>query len=712
MDQTPTDQTPMDQNPAAPQLTANTPSSAPDSLDDAQARAEIARLSAEIREHNYRYYVQDNAIISDYDYDRLFRALEALELQFPHLKEADSPTTRVGGDPLEAFERYEHSTPMLSLANAFSAEEMREFDARIRKLLDSDAPVPYALSPKIDGLASELVYDDGFLTVGSTRGNGEVGENVTQNLRTIKSIPTRIETRAGEGAATPKLLTVRGEVYMNNKEFAAMNEKRIASGQEPYANPRNSAAGAVRQLDPRMAASRPLRFFAHSAGKMDGVAFKSESEFFAQLQRWGFPVPPGIERVVGIDAVLERIARFETERHQLGFEVDGLVVKVDPWHLQQTLGNVARSPRWAIAYKYPAAEVATLLRDIAVQVGRTGAITPVAVLEPVAVGGVEVSRATLHNEDEIRRKDIKIGDRVIVRRAGEVIPEVVRSISEQRNGSERDFVMPTHCPVCQSELERSEGEAVIRCTNASCPARLKASILHFSARRAMDVDGLGEKLVEQLVDKGMVRDLSDLYRLGVREFSSLERMAVKSAENLVSAISASKERPLSKLIFALGIFHVGERTGQTLAQHFKSMAGLMEASEATLTQVPDVGPVVADSIARFFRQEQNRAMVRRLEEAGVKAARLVPVEAVEEKPVGPQPLAGKTCVLTGSLTSMSRDEASDLLMSLGAKVAGSVSKKTDFVIVGADAGSKATKAAELGVKILGEAEFLALVGRG
>lgn len=715
----------MDQQPAQqPQASLNSTQITIPNLneihDDQSARDAIAVLSAQIREHNYRYYVLDNPVISDYDYDKLFRALDALEQRFPQLKEADSPTTRVGGEPLSAFERYVHATPMLSLANAFSADEMREFDARIRKLLDSGAEVPYVLSPKIDGLACELVYENGFLTVGSTRGNGEVGENVTQNLRTIKSIPTRIEGLAGKAsgedgtasASAPALLTVRGEVYINNKDFVEMNEQRLASGLETFANPRNTAAGAVRQLDPKAAAARRLRFFAHSAGKMEGADFKSESEFFARLKAWGFPLPPKVERVVGIEAVIERIARFETERHQLGFEVDGLVVKVDPWHLQQTLGNVARSPRWGIAYKYPAAEVETTLRNILVQVGRTGAITPVADLAPVQVGGVEVGRATLHNEDEIRRKDVKIGDVVIVRRAGEVIPEVVRSLPEKRTGTERDFVMPTHCPVCQSELERSEGEAVIRCTNSSCPARLKASILHFAARRAMDVDGLGDKLVDQLVDKGLVKDLADIYGLSVEKLTRLERMAVKSAAGILAGIEASKDRPLSRLIFALGIFHVGERTGQTLAQHFKGMAALMEASESTLTQVQDIGPVVANSIARFFRQEQNRHMIARLESVGVKAASLSPVSVEEEKPVGPQPLAGQTCVLTGSLTSMSRDEASDLLMSLGAKVAGSVSKKTHFVIVGADAGSKATKAAELGVKILNEEEFLKLVGRG
>lgn len=688
-------------------------------MDEQTAQARILSLSAEIRDHNYRYYVLDNAIISDEEYDKLFRALEALERQFPHLKEADSPTGRVGGEPLEGLERYTHSTPMLSLANAFSREEMLEFDARIRKLLNTSAPIPYVLSPKIDGLAIELVYENGFLTVGSTRGNGEVGENVTHNLLTIKSIPTRIELRsdkagsAAEGAVlkAPRLLTVRGEVYMNKAEFNAMNEKRIASNLEPFANPRNSAAGAVRQLDPKAAAARPLRFFAHSAGKMEDVDFSGEWDFFQQLRTWGFPLPPHVERVTGIETVLERITAFDQGRHALGFEVDGIVIKVDAWTLQQELGFVARSPRWAIAFKYPAAEVKTRLNDILVQVGRTGAITPVAALEPVQVGGVEVSRATLHNEEEIRRKDIRIGDQVIVRRAGEVIPEVVRSLPAERNGSERVFNMPTLCPVCRADLERSEGEAVIRCTNASCQARIKGSLLHFAARRAMDVDGLGDKLVDQLVDKGMVSNLADLYSLTTEKLASLDRMAVKSAENIIRAIDASRSRPLSRFLFALGIFHVGERTAQTLAQHFGGLGPLMDADVSTLTKIQDVGPIVADSIARFMRQDQNREMLRRLEAAGVQAANLSAVVEKPAAPSGPQPLANKTFVLTGTLSSMSRDEAGAALQALGGKVTGSVSKKTDYVIVGADAGSKATKAAELGVAILDEPAFLALIGR-
>lgn len=680
-------------------------------MDEQQARTRILQLSHELREHSIRYYVLDAPIITDAQYDLLFRELEALELAFPHLRESDSPTLRVGGEPIPGFERYTHSTPMLSLANAFSREELLEFEARIRKLLNTQAPLPYTLAPKIDGLAIELVYEEGRLKVGSTRGNGEVGEIVTHNLHTVPTIPQRLLTLDPSTPPPPKLLTVRGEVYMTNKDFQQLNDKRRASGQETFANPRNTAAGAIRQLDPKTTASRPLSFFAHSAGLCEGITFTGEQDFFQHCRSWGLPLPPRVRRLEGIETVWEDIQAFETERHHLGFEVDGIVIKLDPWALQQTLGNVARSPRWAVAFKYPSSEVKTRLNDILFQVGRTGAITPVAALEPVQVGGVEVSRATLHNEDEIKRKDIRIGDFVMVRRAGEVIPEVVCALPELRTGTERLFEMPKACPTCASELERSEGEAVMRCTNTVCPDRLKASLLHFAQRRALDIDGLGDKLVDQLVDKGLVNDLSGLFQLTLFQVAGLERMATKSAENLIAAIDESRKRPMARFLYGLGIFHVGERTAQVLAKHFGSLKALMQASEAELTEVEDVGPIVAASIHRFFQQEKNRNMLERLAQAGVLAAQEsheTPVAA----PRGPQPLAGQTAVITGTLTAMSRDDAQEALQALGAKVASSVSKKTSFVVVGADAGSKATKARELGVRILDEAEFLGLIGRG
>lgn len=497
---------------------------------------------------------------------------------------------------------------------------------------------------------------------------------------------------------------------MTDRDFKALNEKRRAAGQETFANPRNTAAGAIRQLDPKVTAARPLSFFAHSAGLSEGVTFQGEHDFFQHCKAWGLPLPPRVKVLTGIEAVWDDILAFEIERHHLGFEVDGIVIKLDPWALQQTLGNVSRSPRWAVAYKFPSSEVKTRLRDILFQVGRTGAVTPVAALEPVQVGGVEVSRATLHNEDEIRRKDIRIGDFVMVRRAGEVIPEVVRALPELRDGREQPFLMPSTCPTCSAELERSEGEAVVRCTNTSCPDRLKGSLLHFAQRQALDIDGLGDKLVDQLVERGLVQDLSGLYQLSLFQVASLERMATKSAENLIAAIDASRKRPLARFLYGLGIFHVGERTAQILARHFGSLKALMEASEATLTQVDDVGPIVAASIHRYFQQEKNRTMLERLAQAGVLAAQ-GDASTAPQAPAGPQPLAGQTAVITGTLSSMSREQAQDALQSLGAKVASSVSKKTSFVVVGADAGSKATKAAELGVKTLDEATFLTLIGR-
>ncbi len=674
-------------------------------MDAAEALQLMAALAQKIREHNYRYYVLDAPVIADSEYDDLLKDLEALERQFPDLKEADSPTSRVGGEPLPQFKPHRHSSPMLSLANAFSEEELREFDRRLRRLLGTDAALCYSLSPKIDGLAVELVYDHGHLTVGSTRGNGEVGENVMQNLLTIRSVPTRLEPiDPTDSVPMPALLTVRGEVYIGLQDFHAMNDSLRTRGEEVYANPRNTAAGALRQLDPRRSASKRLRFFAHSAGEIRGLEPSGEAEFWEQLRRWRFPLPPFLERVEGIDAVIDRVQLFESQRHQLGFEVDGLVVKLDGWDLQREAGTVSRHPRWAIAYKYPANEVKTRILDILLQVGRTGAITPVAALEAVQVGGVEVTRATLHNEEEIRRKDIRIGDWVMVRRAGEVIPEVVQSLPDERPDDARVFTMPTHCPVCQSELERSEGEVVLRCSGADCPAKLKGSLRLYASRRAMDIEGLGEKLVDQLVDRALVRDVADLYQLNLEALAGLERMGEKSAENLLQELEASKGHPLNRLIFGLGIFHVGEGTARTLAQNLGSLEALMNADEAALMKVPDIGPVVADSIARFFRQPRNRHVIDRLREVGVQASIAAPAPEPGTE-VAPQPLVGKTFVLTGSLETLTRDDATERLLARGAKVSSSVSKKTDFVVVGADAGSKATKAAELGVPRLTEAEL-------
>jgi len=672
-------------------------------MHEADAPRRISQLSKELRYHNYRYYSLSEPVITDAEYDRLFQELRTLEENFPHLQEPDSPILRVGSDPLSQFEPYAHSTPMLSLSNCFSELEAIDFDKRLKRLLNQPDPISFALSPKIDGLAVELVYSKGTLVVGSTRGNGRVGETITANLLTIGSIPTRLEARDGQSPRPiPELFTVRGEVFITAKDFNAMNERLRKQGKDTYANPRNTAAGSTRQLNPRATASRPLRFFAHSAGEIRGLEITSEEDFWSVLVHWGFPLPPKQTVVSGIEAVLEYVRGFDEQRHGLPFEVDGLVIKVNDWSIQKELGVVSRHPRWATAYKYPAVEARTQLKDIIIQVGRTGALTPVAVLEPVQVGGVEVSRATLHNEDEIKRKDILIGDQVMVRRAGEVIPEVVRPLPEKRTGEERAFVWPTHCPVCGSELERSEGEVIIRCSGPACPAKLKGILWHFASRKAMEIEGLGDKLIDQLVERKLVNNVADLYGLTVEQLGGLERMAEKSAQNLRDSIEASKDRPLPRLIYALGIFHVGEHTAQLLADAFGSMTGLAHASLEQLTAVDDVGPVVADSVARFFRQSDTQAILQRLADAGIHAAR---EESTPTKPVveGPLPLAGSTVVLTGALEAMTRDEAGAHLRILGARVTKSVSKKTSFVVVGADAGSKASKAEKLGVKRLDEA---------
>ena len=675
-----------------------------------EARRVMAELSAQLREHDYRYYVLDAPIISDAEYDALFRRLRDLEREFPQFREQDSPTRRVGGDILPELKPYRHTTPMLSLANAFSEGELFEFEQRLAKLLERSEPLTYALSPKIDGVAVELVYVDGRLTVGATRGNGEIGEDVTANVLTIPSIPTRLEARGGARSLPfPALLTVRGEIFINNADFEALNRMRRRDGKEPYRNPRNTAAGAIRQLDSRVTASRPLRFFAHSAGDIRGLEVNTEWAFWDALRGWGFPLPPALKTVVGMENAIAEVRAFETRRHQLAFDVDGLVIKLDDWTLQRAAGSVSHHPRWAIAYKYPPDEVQTRLIDVVFQVGRTGAVTPVAVLEPVEVGGVEVSRATLHNEDEIRRKNIRLGDVVVVRRAGEVIPEVVKAVVELRGGTERPIEMPVQCPVCASELDRAEGEAILRCPNAECPARLKASLRHFASKKAMNIEGLGDKLIEQLVEQGLVRNFADLYHLGREQLSGLERMAEKSAENIVRELEKSKSRPLHRFLFALGIFHVGEQTAKALAAHFGSLDAIRHASEEALMEVDDVGPIVAASITLFFRQEANQRMLERLAAVGVKAVHESPPPL--EPAAASNALKGMTFVLTGTLPTMTRDEAKAAIEARGGKVSGSVSTKTSFVVVGDKPGSKALKAEKLGIPRLDENGLRALLDK-
>ncbi len=657
-------------------------------------RRRVEELRRQIHYHNYRYYVLDDPVISDAEYDALLRELKDLEARYPEIVTPDSPTQRVGAPPLDAFQPAEHAVPMLSLENAMDAEGLREFDARIHRFLGTEDPIVYACEPKFDGLAVELVYEEGRLVQGSTRGDGLVGEDVTVNLKTIRSIPLVLL-----GDAVPRLVDVRGEVVMPVEAFRRLNREQEEEGLPPFANPRNAAAGSVRQLDSSITARRPLEFFAYGVGRLEGITVGSHWELMERLGTWGFMVTEHRRRVTGIEPAVAYCLETEARRDDFPYEIDGCVVKVDSLELQERLGTKARAPRWAIAYKFPPRQATTRILDIIPSVGRTGAITPVAVLEPVEVGGVTVSRATLHNPDEIERKGILIGDWVVVQRAGDVIPEVVRPIPERRTGHERPFVMPDRCPVCGARVERPEGEVIPRCTGLNCPAQIKGRIRHFASRRAMDIDGLGTKLVDQLVDRGLVRDVADLFRLRKEDLVSLDRMAEKSAGNLVAAIERAKRPDLARFVYALGIRHVGEATAKALAEHFGTLEALMDASEEDLLQVPDVGPEVARSVRAFFSEPRNRESIRKMIEAGLE----IRESRVAE---GPRPLQGKTFVFTGALSSMTRNEAKARVEALGAKVSSSVSRRTDFVVVGADPGSKADRARELGVPMLTEEEFL------
>ena len=657
------------------------------------------RLREEIERHNYLYYVLDAPLIPDAEYDRLFRELQDLEARYPELCSPESPTQRVGGAPLDSFAQVQHRNPMLSLNNAFAEEDVSAFDRRAREVLELDE-IEYAVEPKFDGLAISLTYVDGVLVTGATRGDGYTGEDVTANLRTVKAIPLAVH-----GTDVPPLMEVRGEVLMLKADFARLNERQRAKGEKEFANPRNAAAGSLRQLDSRITAGRRLTFFAYGLGSVEGGArFSSHREVMDFLSALHFPVCP--ERAVarGAGGLLAYYQGIGARRADLPYDIDGVVYKVNDLAQQERLGFVSRAPRWAIAHKFPAQEALTEVLGIDVQVGRTGALTPVARLKPVFVGGVTVTNATLHNEDEVRRKDVHIGDTVIVRRAGDVIPEVVGVVAEKRPADARTFIMPTLCPVCGSHVTRGMDEAVARCSGGLyCPAQRKQAILHFASRRAMDVEGLGDKLVDQLVDKDLVHNPADLYRLEVATLAGLERMAEKSARNLVEALEASKTTTFARFIFALGIRNVGEATAKELARHFGDLGGVIEADMADLEAVPDIGPVVAQSIREFFAEPHNREVIGQLRAAGVHWP------AMERAARAGQGLAGKTFVLTGTLPHLGREEAKERIAARGGKVTGSVSKKTDYVVVGSDPGSKYGKAAELGIAILDEDGLLALL---
>jgi DNA ligase (NAD+) len=661
--------------------------------------ARVAQLRELIEHHNYRYHVLDDPEIPDVEYDRLFRELQKLEAAHPELYSEDSPTRRVGGSPVAGFSTARHLLPMLSLENAFSADELRAFDRRVRERLKAGDPIEYAAETKLDGAAISLIYEHGRLVRGATRGDGQTGEDVTHNVRTIESVPLRLR-----GRGHPAVLEVRGEVYMPKAGFAKLNARLLKDGSKAYVNPRNAAAGALRQLDPRVTASRPLEFYSYGIGHFeDWQVPERHSEVLHQLREWGVRVSPLSKVVPGIEGCLAYYEEIGEQRESLPYEIDGVVLKVDQVELQKALGFVARAPRWAIAYKFPAQEVTTVLRGVDFQVGRTGALTPVARLEPVFVGGATVSNATLHNIDEIERKDVRIGDTVIVRRAGDVIPEIVSVVSDRRPGDAKRIKLPSRCPVCGADVVRPEGQAVARCSGGLfCPAQRKEKLWHFASRRAMDIEGLGAKVVEQLVDQEKIETPADLFTLTVDELSSMERMGRKSAENLVEAISRSKRTTLGRFLFALGIPEVGEVTAANLASHFTDLAELMAAGQDELEAVPDVGPVIAQHVHEFFDQPHNVAIIEALRRNGVSWP------APERKPRA-QPLEGKVFVLTGALDSMTRDEARARIEQLGGKVTSSVSRKTNYVVAGSDAGSKLGKAEELGITVLDETALLEIL---
>lgn len=669
-------------------------------MNDADVRARIQTLRDALTEHNHKYYVLDEPSIPDAEYDRLFHELVALEEKYPDLKSPDSPTQRVGGDVLSAFEEVEHVVPMLSLDNVFDEDGLRDFEQRIKSRLGSDAPLVFACEPKLDGIAISLLYERGLLVRAATRGDGKRGEDITNNVKTIASVPLKLR-----GSDWPDELEVRGEIYMPRAGFEKMNAAARAKDEKVFVNPRNAAAGSLRQLDSKITASRPLELGVYGVAlRGDKSPFNYHSENLNALAKWGFRVSPELRTVKGADGCLDYYEYLLNKRDALPYDIDGIVFKVDSIDLQRKLGFVSRAPRWAVAHKFPAQEEMTLLRDVEFQVGRTGAITPVARLEPVFVGGVTVSNATLHNFDEIQRLDVRVGDTVIIRRAGDVIPQVVQVVAEKRPSDAKIIEMPTHCPVCGSESERVEGEAVTRCTGGLiCAAQRSQAIKHFASRKAMDIEGLGDKIVEVLVERELIKHPGDLFSLDLDTLSGLERMGQKSAQNLLDALEKSKATSLQRFIYSLGIREVGEATALNLAQHFGNIDAIMNASQEALLEVSDVGPIVASHIEHFFAEAHNREVIDALIAAGIHWP------DIEVKDPSELPLAGQTWVVTGTLESMTRDEAKAKLQALGAKVAGSVSAKTTSLVAGASAGSKLTKAEKLGVEVIDEKAFLTLL---
>lgn len=665
---------------------------------DLNSKDQIKKLRQQLNDYSYRYYALDDPTVSDATYDQLFQQLKRLETEHPEFITLDSPTQRVGAKPLKEFLQVSHVIPMLSLENAFADEDVLAFDRRIRERLGISEPIEYTCEPKLDGLAVTLIYEKGLLVRAATRGDGETGEDITENIRTIPSVPLHLY-----GDDYPQLLEVRGEVYMPKKGFIDLNKRAELKGEKIFVNPRNAAAGSLRQLDSRITASRPLEIFYYGVGVVEkGKLPDKQSDMLACFKKWGLRVNPETKVVKNIDGCLAYYLLLADKRTKLPYEIDGIVYKVNSISQQQDLGFVSRAPRWAVAHKFPAEEVLTTVEAVEFQVGRTGAITPVARLHPVFVSGVTVSNATLHNMDEVKRKDVHIGDTVIVRRAGDVIPEIVAAIKEQRPKDAQAIYLPTHCPVCHSHIEHIEGEAVARCSGGLfCPAQRKEAIKHFASRRALDIEGLGDKLVDQLVENNLINHVADLYYLTLDQLSHLDRMAEKSAQNLLDALAKSKKTTLARFLYALGIREVGEATAKQLAKHYGDLEKIIQADEESLQTVSDVGPVVAKYIVSFFAEDHNRDVIKKLLQAGIHWEKTIVTSHT--------PFAGKTFVLTGSLQTLSREDAKERLENLGAKVAGSVSSKTSFVVVGADAGSKLKKAQELGVTILTEEDFLKLL---
>lgn len=657
-----------------------------------ETEKEINKLREAIRKHNYHYYVLDEPIISDYEYDNLLRQLISLEQKYPELITPDSPTQRVGAKPLEEFETARHLVPMLSLSNAFTDKELLDFDKRIKKQFPHQF-FNYIVELKIDGLAIALVYENGIFQRGATRGDGFVGEDITQNLRTINSIPLRLIKYNNI-----QRVEVYGEVYMNKESFEKLNQKRDKQGENLFANPRNAAAGSVRQLDPSITAKRQLDTFIYQATFPDGSNFRTHLEVLNFLKSAGFKVNPYIKECQDIEEAINYCKAWENKKSELNYEIDGMVIKLNQLNLREELGSTSKSPRWAIAFKFPAEQMTTVIKDIIVGVGRTGTLTPVAILGPVIISGSKVQRATLHNEDEIRRKDIRIGDTVLIQKAGEIIPEVVKVIKEKRGGKEKVFNIPEKCPVCGSKVIRLEGEIASRCNNLSCPAQVKERIKHFVSREAMDIDGLGSALIEQLVDKGLIKDFGDLYYLKKEELSKLDRMAEKSSDNVIRAINNSKNRPLSNLIYALGIRYVGSYASKLLSKKINNLLDLKNMTEDDFINIAEIGPKIAKSIVLFFKKEENLKIIKKLEEAGLNLSS-------QENGQEEQTLKGMQFVLTGSLESFTRDEAKKEIERLGGRVTGNVTKNTDYLILGKDPGQKYQKAKEIGINILEENNF-------